>query len=283
LYKVSVVIPTVGENTLSIVLEALKNSTIKPIEIILSVHENNYKLVSKYQSNIVKILINNKIGQVSQRIYGFKNAKGDYILQLDSDIVIESNTIENLLLNINLLESNSALAPTLKSNKNLRISSKNKFKKLGRIILNLLLDGKFKTQPGTITKSSIETLPYFNLKQSGNFKVDWLPGGCILHKKENLILKNYFHFKGKALCEDLFHSYYLSKNNIQLFINNSIVVQHVDNSYIDFSSYFKVILYLKNLYNIRIAYLKLINGSKLRFNIWFIYFFIKNSLNYIKS
>ena len=99
MYKISVVIPTVGENTLSNVLEALNNSTIKPFEIILSIHEDNFNLVKNYEKENIKIIITKFRGQVAQRIKGFNESKGDYILQLDSDIVLKNDTIEILLKN----------------------------------------------------------------------------------------------------------------------------------------------------------------------------------------
>tara|TARA_B110000008_G_scaffold240274_1_gene247498 strand:- start:2083 stop:2523 length:441 start_codon:yes stop_codon:yes gene_type:complete len=52
--------------------------------------------------------------------------------------------------------------------------------------------------------------------QHGNFFVDWQPGGCLMHNKENLIKENYFPFNGKAYSEDLIHSFLLKNNNLKL-------------------------------------------------------------------
>ena len=46
--------------------------------------------------------------------------------------------------------------------------------------------------------------------------IDWLPGGCILHRRENLIVKNYYPFSGKAYAEDLFHSLLLKEKGVIL-------------------------------------------------------------------
>ena len=67
MYKISVVIPTVGENTLSNVLEALNNSTIKPFEVILSIHEDNFDSVKDYylyQESITVQIDHKKISPV---------------------------------------------------------------------------------------------------------------------------------------------------------------------------------------------------------------------------
>ena len=54
-------------------------------------------------------------------------------------------------------------------------------------------------------------------------KSEWLPGGCVLHNKNNLILKNYFPFNGKAYMEDLYHSTILKRNKINLYINKHAI------------------------------------------------------------
>jgi hypothetical protein len=45
----------------------------------------------------------------------------------------------------------------------------------------------------------------------------WLYGGCVLHRKNDLVLENFFPFKGKAYCEDLIHSAVLRNKGIKLF------------------------------------------------------------------
>lgn len=280
MHKISVVIPTVGEKTLHNVLESLLNSTIKPIEIILSVHEDHYKLVRNFESNIIKILKNNVKGQVIQRINGFKEAKGDYILQIDSDIIVEIDSIELLLNSINEIGDNIAIAPVLKSTK-LYTYKTNFTYIICKKVLALILDGKTNIKPGIITKSSIESIPPNYDLNLNNIQTEWLPGGCVLHRKKNLILNNYFNYNGKAICEDLFHSFYLAKKNIKLYINQNIVVQHIDNTNEDFQNLADLKRHLSNLYKIRKEFLYLVNGNSIRFHIWFIYFILKTTLFYL--
>jgi glycosyltransferase involved in cell wall biosynthesis len=277
---VSVVIPTIGEETLINVLESLLNSTIKPIEIILSVHEDHYNLIRTLESDIVKILKNNTRGQVMQRINGFKETKGDYILQIDSDIILEIDSIELLLNSIDEIGDNVAIAPVLKSNK-LFNNNNNLFYILFKKVLALILDGKTNLQPGIITKSSIESKPPNNDLKLTNIQTEWIPGGCVLHRKQNLILNNYYNYSGKAICEDLFHSFYLSKKNIKLYINKDVIVQHIDNSNEDFHSLDDLKRHLNKLYKIRKEFLYLVQGNAFRFHIWFSYFIFKQTLSYL--
>ena len=54
-------------------------------------------------------------------------------------------------------------------------------------------------------------------------EVDWIPGGCVIHRKENLLLFDYFPFKGKAFYEDVIQSIYLRKSGVKLLIDKQAV------------------------------------------------------------
>ena len=52
-------------------------------------------------------------------------------------------------------------------------------------------------------------------------KSDWLPGGCVVHFKSDIIFDNYYPFSGKAYCEDLIHSFHLRKKNVELWVSKN--------------------------------------------------------------
>jgi len=54
-------------------------------------------------------------------------------------------------------------------------------------------------------------------KKNVNY-VDWLPGGCVISHRKNIIYNNYFKFCGKAYFEDLFNSMERKKKNISHYI-----------------------------------------------------------------
>ena len=74
------------------------------------------------------------------------------------------------------------------------------------MLRNYLIFGQLKSKMGVIT--SIGYNSWFENKDFKNnfYNVEWLPGGCILFRKEDLIEKNFYPYKGKAYCEDILHS-----------------------------------------------------------------------------
>jgi hypothetical protein len=76
-----------------------------------------------------------------------------------------------------------------------------------------VVNGQRGYQPGAIGLSGVN----MGLPKEGDFaSVDWLPGGCVLHRRDNLFLKPYYPYKGKAYAEDLFHSFLLRNSGVQL-------------------------------------------------------------------
>ena len=216
--KLSVVIPTIGDRNLFPTLLSLNNSSIEINEIIISAPiKNKLNRIELQKIRNLKIHISKFKGQVLQRIEGFKIAKGDYILQLDDDIILNKNCIRLLFDELKNLP-NASISPNvfLSENKNSIFSKKDSLKQK---IFNLISGLKLYNREGRITISGFESYPEISSNSDLLTETEWLIGGCVLHHKKNLILNNYFNFSGKAYCEDLFHSLELRKNKIKLFIH----------------------------------------------------------------
>tara|TARA_B100001540_G_C15571187_1_gene535018 strand:- start:361 stop:750 length:390 start_codon:yes stop_codon:yes gene_type:complete len=102
------------------------------------------------------------------------------------------------------------------------------------------------------------------------FISEWLPGGCVLHYKKNLIFKNYYPFEGKAYSEDLIHSFFLRNNKIKLLITKKSKCYteqpFVPRDYSEFKKFLKVQKYYWKLLN---------NNNYIKFYVWRI-------LNYLR-
>lgn len=216
---ISIVIPTLGSNKLKLTLNSITNSSIFVKEIIIVIPKNfNFKFdLTPFSSLNIVILITNEGGQVFQRIEGFKIAKGNFILQLDDDIEFNQFFIEEMVKTINSLPNSSALSPLLTNRFNNSVY-RTSFNPLTRIFYAIFyLD--FFLEEGSVNSFG-KSIGITTINKI--IKVEWLPGGCVLHRKENLILDNYFPFKSKAFMEDLFHSYYLKSKGTSLYVNSNL-------------------------------------------------------------
>ena len=122
---------------------------------------------------------------------------------------------------------------------------------------------------GIITRSGFETYPNFNCDKNV-ISSEWIPGGCVMHQKKNLVLSNFFPYSGKAYCEDLFHSTALKKNNIKLYYHkNAKAFLEIENIKSNFKKYIK---HLRADFQIR---KKLVEQNKLSKSRMYLVYIIK--------
>jgi len=158
-------------------------------------------------------------GQVKQRIEGFISSKYSFILQLDDDILLDDLCLEILYDQINFFNYDVAIGPKYSNQMDGTLHSflSPKDIKLFTKTFYRLLNGADGYVGGKISKSGLNMgVEDFT---EDFLEVDWLPGGCILYKKKNIIIKNYYPFSGKAYSEDVIHSILLSKNRIKLYVS----------------------------------------------------------------
>ena len=53
-------------------------------------------------------------------------------------------------------------------------------------------------------------------------ETEWLPGGCVICRQEDLVLDAYFPFSGKAYSEDVIHSLIWRQRGIRLWVATKI-------------------------------------------------------------
>jgi hypothetical protein len=91
------------------------------------------------------------------------------------------------------------------------------------------------------------------------FKAQWLPGGCVLCFREDLILDKFYPFPGKAYAEDLIHSFLRDKNGIHQWVIPKAICS-IDEPDCDFNN--MTIAAQRYVASLR-------NGSNLRINLYF--------------
>jgi glycosyltransferase involved in cell wall biosynthesis len=219
--QLSVVIATLGGPSLQKTIERLNEGSIVPDEILICIPSLEAERVKNIGFQNVKIVVTECRGQVAQRAIGFQKASHPMVMQLDDDLLVDHHCIQHLLTSMNTYGPKVAVAPCL-----MDISTGESIYKNART--NVLWDklyywfinGAKGYQPGGIACSGsvIGVDPACHIQEK-LVEVEWVPGGCVLHDKENLILNDYYPFKGKAYFEDVMHSYYLKQAGIKLMVN----------------------------------------------------------------
>lgn len=96
---VSVIIPVKnGRNMLDACLRSVQNSSYKNLEIIVvddHSTDNSIEIARKYRCRVIEA--KDGCGANYARNFGAKNALGDIFVFLDSDIVVDKNTIQNIV------------------------------------------------------------------------------------------------------------------------------------------------------------------------------------------
>ncbi len=262
--KFSVVIPTLGGLALAKTIDLINHGTCVPDEIIVCIPREFVDKVRDIATiGNVKILATEVKGQVCQRVEGFKNVVTKYIIQLDDDMFVHETCFERLIEGVISNEGKVAIAPAMvfepggqscyqhihtNSHSMTRIHGKNWF------------------QSGTITRSGMNIGLNALTENARYSEVEWLPGGCVIHKKENLILFDYFPFTGKAFYEDVIHSIHLQKNGVELLVDREAVagIDHYEpvpfshwQPFKDYRKYFKYRKHVVQLSGNSILYLLL--------------------------
>jgi glycosyltransferase involved in cell wall biosynthesis len=276
--KISIVIATLGGSELLDTIKLLNQGTLIPDEILICVPNTNINIENLDYPN-TRIILTEIKGQVAQRLEGFKQVKNDFVLQIDDDISVDNNFLKKIYQIFKDLPENSSLAPSFKflgSSLHVYPLSKGLLSKFYYFLIN----GCSGYQQGIITKASSEIGVNYLAVSKSIAEAEWLPGGCILHRKKNLVLFNYFPFEGKAFCEDLFHSCELKKKGINLFVTGIVHVKIADprNDVLNFRNQ---LLNLKNDFKIRSKFCEIYSRKKgINF---FVYYFLRFISIAIKS
>jgi GT2 family glycosyltransferase len=214
---VSVVMATLGGDSVSRTIGTLNAGRVVPVEILVCIPEEFASRVESLTFPNLKVIRTKCRGQVAQRAIGFQHASCELVLQLDDDISLRYDCLEKLIGGMGD-SRNVAVAPKMYD---IRTGKYHAFltpeahsNPVFRRLLFWVVNGRQGYKAGQIGRAGISMgVP----EEPDNWSdIGWLPGGCVLHRRENLVLFNYYPFMGKAFAEDLFHSALLKKKGIRL-------------------------------------------------------------------
>lgn len=206
----SVVIPSLGGKHLVETVDILNSSSIKPDEVILCVPKTALSYLVELHADNIKVVPTDKRGQVAQRLEGFKVISNEVVVQIDDDVHVKEDTLEHLLKSLLVLGKGNTVGPVLYNAYDGRPITSYKSGVLGFMddfyacfIRGLPWGPKRSGAMSNIGCSSGVDPRYHPVPL---LLTSWLPGGCCVSFRDDLILKDFYPFPGKAYSEDLIHS-----------------------------------------------------------------------------
>ena len=217
--RISVVIATLGGDTLIHTISALNLGSIVPEEILVCIPQSESSRVKSLSIPNVKILVTECRGQVAQRAMGFQAASYEIVMQIDDDIIVDQDCLKNLLEALDREGRNVAVAPSFRS----LATGESVYKRADRnhrlqAIYYWLMNGAAGYEPGKIDRSGSAVGVDPAAFENNLIEVEFLAGGCVMHRRENLVLENFWPLQGKAYYEDLVHSHLLRSKGIKLLV-----------------------------------------------------------------
>jgi GT2 family glycosyltransferase len=273
--EVSVVIATLGGGSLAATIDKLNIGDLAPKEILIAIPEDVADRVSALSTGNVRIVKVPGWGQVRQRAYGFSQVKYNYVLQIDDDVELEKPCLERLVHFIGD-RKDVAVCPSLLDHITGKASAHlSKPKEDSGFLYRFLfwvINGRKGYQAGKISFAGVNMA--HDASSTEPYEVEWVPGGCVLHTKDNLVTYNYYPFKGKAFSEDLFHSVLLRRKGVKLFHLPSAIVQ-LDNTSIKAGSILALFKIFFSVIRVMFHFASFSGHSKIRLSVFlFLNYFI---------
>lgn len=275
---VSVVIATLGGRDLEATLGHIRSGSRVPEEIILCIPQGVVPEAQFQEDDCLQVLWTSCRGQVAQRAQGLVQVRNPFVLQMDDDVCLSSSALADLFELCGKAGKGSAVAPLFKHCKSGEYLTTYRDDLCGTLqSLSASLIGGAPWGARRMGRIDRAGIPYAIDKAHCQGKIlvetDWLPGGCVLCRAEDLVLDSYFPFPGKAYSEDVIHSLLWRKRGVRLWVAPDIAVcTHVE----PMSATLKQV---RADYRARAYVVNLIGGSLLRCRVWFMVFFLRRLLS----
>ncbi len=267
-HPLSVVIATLGGEVLRPTLAMLNSGARVPAEILICVPQSEAAGVDTCGHDNVRIVVTPNRGQVAQRAFGLQQAEQAYVMQMDDDILIEPESVQVLLDAARTLGKGAVVAPLFR-----HVSSGEYITRFrsgwNGFIDNLYLSAVCGAPWGErrMGKLTMAGMGYWIDRTRigvAPFETEWIPGGCALCRREDLVLESYFPFPGKAFSEDLIHSLHWRRQGARLWaIPTASCSTEVAPA--PFAWRHMVADYRAHLYVVR-----MMNGTAWRLRLWFV-------------
>ena len=256
-----------GVNRIPLFLDSIQKNIVNPKEVIIcGTHESDISSVSEELliKNNVSFIVSEFANQIYQRNVALSKVNTAYILQLDDDLILDSNAIGNYCRHFSKPGSNKRVVcgfPLLPNGQHMSFNRVKKLYQSSKFIRLFfkIINGFEELRNMSILKSG-RIFPLV-LDDQENIEPEWLHSCLMFHKdaigkKPSLSSEN--NNKGKGYYEDVFFTLSLRKKGFKLILDEDIRMTHPYTSSIKPRDYINTIYRQKKL-------LESTNGSYLLF------------------
>lgn len=202
---------------------SLTGGTKVPDEILICIPKDYAERARVFESAIVKVIATEMKGQVRQRAFGFTQCRFPLVMQLDDDILLASDAVAEMSRYLFALGTGNAIGPVYYGKTTGTCIYGNQVGFLKNLFDSMICMAPWgKSKMGKYTRIGINYGVDDSLTRQELEPVQWLPGGCVLSFKEDLVTDDFFPFDGKAYCEDVYHSFYRSRAGIKMWVATKI-------------------------------------------------------------
>lgn len=237
----SIVIATVGrESLLPLINSLLKHLSAIDFRVYVVLPTSTEAKIwrSKLESRCVQILAAGVRNQVSQRAFGFRHCAGRIVIQLDDDLVLDSECIPTMVQMLNATGQGNIIGATRKD----FIQSISPERDYSRRIMGgyiwyrardcyaFIFGGAVwgSDRWGSVTRRVAAYAMQWESGRGDLVATDWLAGGCVACFHEDLIIEEFYPFGGKAYFEDFIHSHLRRSKGLKHWVAQGSLFQHLE-------------------------------------------------------
>jgi len=220
---VSVVIASLGGDQLFITVDSLIKGKFIPNEIVISLPPGVSIEPITSNNTSIKIVNSTDMGQVKQRLFAYGHCSCEIVMQSDDDVYYDHLCLQHFYKKIAILGPGNVLGPifydlaTGERVVKFKSGMKGLFKNLYDTLICMAPWGERKM--GTISKIGLAYgVDVSLIEEDKLYEVSWLPGGCSLSFKKDIITQDYYPFSGKAFGEDVLQSIKRSQLGQKMYI-----------------------------------------------------------------
>ena len=224
-----------GAKRIPLFLDSIQRNSVRPKEVIIcGTHESDISSVSDelLNNNNVSFIVSEFANQIYQRNLALSKVNTTFILQLDDDLILDTNVIANYCHHFSGPESNKKVVcgyPVLPNGQHMSFDRvKNLYQSSRFVRLFFKIMNGFKELKNMSILKSGRIFPLV-LDGQKNIEPEWL-SSCLMFHKDAMGTKSIIDSEnnntGKGYYEDVFFTLSLREKGFKLILDENIRMTH---------------------------------------------------------